>query len=79
MKKHSIISILFLGAILAQKLPYGKPNYFQIGHNKKDVKQITLKIPFDFTSLIDLFNNISFKGSPSSTIKEFLITFSSLM
>ena len=48
MKKHSIISILFLGAILAQKLPYGKPNYFQIGHNKKDVKQIALKIPFDF-------------------------------
>ena len=56
MKKHSIISILFLGAILAQKLPYGKPNYFQIVQNKKDLKQITLKTPFDFPQ--ELFDDV---------------------
>lgn len=56
MKKHSIISILFLGAIFAQKLPYGKPNYFQIVQNKKDLKQITLKTPFDFPQ--ELFDDV---------------------
>jgi len=38
-----------------------------------------LNIPFDFTLLIDLSNNILLKASPSSTINAFLITFSSVM
>ena len=32
------------------------------------------KNPFAFSSFMDLLKSISFKGSPSSTIKEFLIT-----
>ena len=38
-----------------------------------------LNICFDFISLIDLLKSISLNGSPSSTIRAFLITFSSVM
>jgi len=38
-----------------------------------------LKICLDLISLIDLLNRISLYGSPSSTIKAFLITFSSVI
>ena len=44
------------------------------------ISEVTdLKRPLDLISLIDLLNNILLKGSPSSTISEFLITFSSVI